>query len=74
MLTGRKFKLTRDTLAITANSRIRRAISVPAGEIVEVLYDCEGGHTIDAAWQGQTVEMFKADVNVLGAEIVDRIA
>ena len=73
MLTGKKFKLNRATLAIDIVNGNRRAISIPLGSIIKVLSGpTEGDRMVDVLWESKTVEMFAVDVDVRGAEIVER--
>ena len=72
MLTGKKFKLERATLAITMVEGKRRAIAIPLGAIIKVVSGpTPGDRMIDVLWDGKTVEMFAVDVDVRGTEIVE---
>jgi hypothetical protein len=73
MLTGRKFKLERATLALTTVEGRRRAITIPVGAIVKVVSDhpTPGDRLIDVLWEWKTIEMFAVDVDVRGTEIVE---
>lgn len=74
MLTGKKFKLQRGTLALTMVDGRRRSITVPAGAIIKVVSgpSSDKDRMIDVSWDGQIVEMFAVDVDVRGTEIVER--
>jgi hypothetical protein len=74
MLTGKKFKLERATLAITMVQGRRKAITIPLGAVIKVVSGPtgDGDRMVDVVWDGQTVEMFAVDVDVRGTEILDR--
>ena len=71
MLTGKKFKLERATLAITMVEGRRRAIAIPVGAVIKVVSGpTPGDRMVDVQWDGKTVEMFAVDVDVRGTEII----
>ena len=76
MLTGKKFKLERSTLAIDVVDGHRRTLAIPAGEIVEVVSgpNSQPDRMVDVLWQGRVLTMFALDVDVRGTEITDRSA
>ena len=73
MLTGKRFKLVRGTLAVEgvdAADRKLRAVTVPAGAIVKVLSGPhDGDGLVSTLWEGRTLGMFEVDVDVRGTEI-----
>ena len=72
MLTGKKFKLERATLAITMVEGRRRAVAIPVCAIIKVVSGpTPGDRMVDVLWEGKTVEMFAVDVDVRGTEIVE---
>ena len=73
MLTGRRFKLERPTLAIHGADGKRQTSYVPAGAIIKVVSGptSAGDRMVDVLWDGQIVTMFALDVNVRGTEVDD---
>ena len=73
MLTGRRFKLERPTLAIDGVNAKRQTSFVPAGAIIKVVSGptSEGDRMVDVLWDGKIVTMFAIDVNVRGTEVLD---
>jgi hypothetical protein len=72
MLTGKKFKLVRTTLAITMVEGRRKAVAIPAGAVIKVISGpTPGDRMVDVLWDGKTVEMFAVDVDVRGTEIME---
>jgi hypothetical protein len=71
MLTGRKFKVERETLALAVVEGRRTAITLPAGAIFRVVSwpTGDGDQMADVIWDGQAVQMFAVDVKVRGTEI-----
>ena len=73
MLTGKRFKLERATLAVDFIDGKRRAVTVPAGEVIKVVSGpTDGDGMVDVLWSGHVVTMFEIDVNVRGTEIADQ--
>lgn len=75
MLTGRRFRLNRPTLAINGVDR-RQTSFVPAGAIIQVVSGptSESDRMVDVLWDGKLVTMFAVDVNVRGTEVLDESA
>jgi hypothetical protein len=69
MLTGKRFRLTWDTLAIESVDEKRIAITVPMGEIVEVIRGPRPDDTrmIEVRWNGKVLVMFAEDVEGRGS-------
>lgn len=75
MLTGRRFRLERPTLAIDGGNR-RQTSFVPAGAIIKVVSGPTGerDRMVDVLWDGKLFTMFAVDVNVRGTEVQDESA
>ena len=73
MLSGKKFRLERCTVALDGiDSHHHRMMAIPAGEIVEVVSEpTTPGSTVDVLWQGLVLTMFALDVAVPGTEIAE---
>jgi len=71
MLTGKRFRLERATLALGVANGKRNAVTVPAGAILKVVSGPtgDGDRMVDVHWEGQTLTMFAIDVDVRGTEI-----
>jgi hypothetical protein len=76
MLTGKRFKLDRSTLALGSIEGGRKAVTIPAGAIVKVISGPtgDGDRMVDVLWESQTVTMFAVDVDVRGTEVRDQSA
>lgn len=75
MLSGRRFKLERATLAVEAAEGKRRAVTVPAGTIIKVTSGpVNGDGLVDVLWDNRLLSMFAVDVDVRGTEISDQSA
>jgi len=75
MLTGRRFKMERATLAVERIESKRRAVTIAAGEIIKVASGPKDGDgMVDVLWDGKLVEMFAVDLEARGTEITDRSA
>ena len=74
MLTGRRFKLERATLALETLDGDRRAVTIPSGEILKIVSGPtgEGDRMVDVEWTGKVLSMFRVDVDVRGTEIPDK--
>ena len=56
MVTGKRFQLRKDTVAIADNGGKRKAVTVPAGAIVKVIAGPDqGDRLIDVLWDGKCV-------------------
>jgi hypothetical protein len=72
LLTGKRFKLERATLAVSSADGRRKAVSIPVGAIIQVVSGPNNGDgMVNVNWDGRIVEMFEIDVNVRGTEIVE---
>lgn len=76
MLTGKRFRLTSDTLAIESIGEKRIAITVPAEEIIEVIRGPrpDDQRMVDVQWHARTLVMFAEDVEGRGRYIGGRTA
>jgi hypothetical protein len=71
MLSGKRFKLERATLAVEQVVAKRRTITVSAGEIIEVVADPNSRDgLVEVLWDKRLVQMFAVDVDVR-TEITD---
>ena len=68
MLSGKRFRLTVPTLGIETVGDERKAVQVPAGEIVTVLSGPrpDDRRMIDVLWTDKTLVMFAEDVEHRG--------
>jgi hypothetical protein len=76
VLTGKKFKLERPTLAIDGVNGKRQTSFLPAGAIIKVVSGptSDGDRMVDVLWDGKIFTMFAVDVNVRGNEVRDESA
>jgi hypothetical protein len=77
MLTGRRFKLIKATIALEAHNGTRKAVTVPSDAILDVLSgpSREGDTgTVSVLWEGRNLAMFAIDIRLRGAEITDKSA
>ena len=74
MLTGKRFRLTQDTLAIESRSHKKIALTVPSGEIIEVIRGPRPDdiRMIDVRWNGKVLIMFVEDVEGRGEQFDGR--
>lgn len=71
MLTGKRFKLMRATLALGHSDGKHRAVTIPVGEILKILSEPNAKGMINVSWDGQILEMFAVDVEVRATETTD---
>ena len=76
MLAGKRFRLTWDTLAIESVDEKRIAVTVPAGEIVDVIRGPRPDDTrmVDVRWNGIVLVMFAEDIEGRGECVGGRAA
>ena len=69
MLTGKRFRLNKDSLVI-ANSD-HRTVTIPAGQIVRVISGprTEDQRMVDITWKGSPFFMFAEDIERRGKEV-----
>jgi hypothetical protein len=72
MFSGRSFRLTHETIAISEAKGKREAITIPEKAIVKVISGptSERDRMVDVLWDGQVVVMFAVDLIARGEEIV----
>ena len=71
MLTGKRFKLVKPTLAIDVIDGKRCAITIPAEATIKVISgpSGHGDQMLHVLWEGRTVVMFAVDVQERGTGI-----
>jgi hypothetical protein len=76
MLTGKRFRLCFETIAIETHGDKRIAITIPSREVIEVIQDPLPADTrmVGILWKGRSLVMFGDDVAGHGEEIKDRRA
>ena len=74
MLSGKLFRLNRDTMSVQVEGDHRHLVMVPEGAVIRVLPGPEDRRTIDVLWQGHTLEMFAVDIQQRGEEVRTRSA
>jgi hypothetical protein len=74
MLAGKRYRLTSDTLAIESVNERRIAVTVPTGEIVEVIRGSRPDDTrmVDVKWNGKVLVIFAEDLQRRGENITGR--
>jgi hypothetical protein len=74
MLTGKRFRLKFETVAIETHGDKRIAITIPSCEVIEVIWDPlpTDARMIVIRWNGGAPAMFAEDVEGHGEEIKDR--
>jgi len=73
MLTGRRFRLERPTLALGTENGKSRAVTVPMGAVIKIVAEPSNGNgMVDVNWEDRIVEMFAVDVEVRGTEVIDQ--
>jgi hypothetical protein len=74
MLAGKRYRLTSDTLAIESVNERRIAVTVPTGEIVEVIRGPRADDTpmVDVRWNGKVLVIFAEDLQRRGEDITGR--
>ena len=72
MLTGKRFRLERETLSVESIDGKRTAVTVPTDAIIEVLSGPKNREgLVKVSWDGRTLQMFAVDVDARGIEIED---
>lgn len=75
MLTGKQFRITRQTVGLQIVDGVSRIVTVPADGIIKVISDPSPAGTphqkgtVYASWEGQTIALFAVDVEARGVEI-----
>ena len=67
MLTGKRFRLKKESLAIEG----RKAITIPEGQVIQVLSGPRPNdmRMLDVTWDGRTFVMFAIDIQERGEEV-----
>jgi hypothetical protein len=73
MLTGKKLKLERTSLAPNVVDGNRRSVAIPAGNVVEIVsgQKSQDDRMVDVLWEGQALTMFVLDADLPGTEIAE---
>ena len=75
MLTGKRFKLRKSTLAIAFINGESLRVNVPTRTILQVISGPgDGGQLVEVLWEDRTVRMFAVDLISRGTEIPERSA
>ena len=76
MLTGKKFRLNRETIAIESIEDSRTVVIVPMGEVVTVLHgpSPDDKRMVDVRWNDKTLVMFAVDIQGRGDEVTEQSA
>jgi len=73
MLTGKRFTLRKETLALHVAEGKRTAVQIPSGAVIKVVSGPKNGDGIvDVLWEGRAVAMFLVDVKARGVEITEQ--
>ena len=72
LLTGKRFRLHRATIALDGPNGKHRAVTIPMGAIVQVHSGRHDGNgMVSVQWGERFVEMFEIDLTVRGSELRD---
>jgi hypothetical protein len=73
MLSGRRFRLTTETLGVQTIEGKRIAVIVPEGVVIKIISGPRPDDTrmLDVQWEEKTLVMFAQDVHSRGEEVVD---
>jgi hypothetical protein len=67
---GQRYRMKTPTLAITANDDQNTPITIPRGDVVEVVDGpLDGDRLLDVQWDGKTVMMFTTDIRERGERL-----
>lgn len=71
MLTGKRFRLRETTLAIDSSGGKKIAVTIHAGEIIEVIWDPlpTDARMVGVRWNGKRLIIFAKDIEGHGEEI-----
>ena len=72
MLSGKRFRLSHETLGIeTESNGHRKAVHIPPGEIVKVISGPrpDDMRMVDVMWSGRTFVVFADDIHNRGEEV-----
>lgn len=76
MLTGKRFTISKATVALEATNGLRSLVTIPQGAIIEVTSGPtgQGVGTLAVSWEGRTLAMFTIDLEKRGIEVTDGTA
>lgn len=76
MLTGKKFRLKQETIAIETLGEVRTVVMVPSSEVVTVLHGPtpDDKRMVDVRWNNRTLVMFAEDIQRRGEEVTEQTA
>ena len=75
MLTGKRFQLGRETIALDVVDGKRTAVRLPIGAVIKIASaPVDNDRMIDILWDGRTLAMFAVDLDTRGTEIKDASA
>lgn len=76
MLTGKKFRLNRETVAIGSIGEDRQVVMVPVGALITVLSGPrpDDKRMLDIIWNDQPLVMFAEDLQRRSAEVREQTA
>ncbi len=71
MFTGKRFTLSKATVALEATNGTRSLLTIPQGAIIEVTSGptAPSMGTIAVTWEGRTLAMFAVDIQKRGIEL-----
>lgn len=73
MLTGKRFKLRKSTLALEIVNGARFEVTVPTRTILKVISGPgNGGQMVDVLWEDRQMKMFAVDLITRGTELPGR--
>jgi hypothetical protein len=73
MLTGKRFRLDRTTLAIGEVNGKRQTVPIQVGAILKVASGPrEGDGLVDVIWDGRIFEMFEEDLKARATDLSDK--
>jgi hypothetical protein len=75
MLTGKRFELTKSTLALDVASGKRNWVTIPAGAVIKVVAgpNGEGDRMVDVLWERRPLVMFAIDLTAGGIETQEQV-
>jgi len=76
LLTGKKFRLKQETIAIETLGEVRTVVMVPSSEVVTVLRGPtpDDKRMVDVRWNNRTLVMFAEDIQRRGEEVTEQTA
>ena len=73
MLIGKRFTISKATVALEATNGTRSLVTIPHGVIIEVTSGPtgQGMGTVGVLWEGRSLAMFAIDIEKRGIELVE---